>query len=141
MHCSTACRAEPANEGYFTGEDSTIIQLVDSAIKLGESTSKSALKFLCWCMQSETLGDWDRPYFDIAIQIMLVLLNECNPNTSMFLIDATSSDNATPAEIFNDCQKKKTWRVITQKFLIESKNSTLEIQQLGERLVQGADGT
>jgi len=141
--CTVLLRAaaDPANEGYFTGEDSTIIQLVDSAIKLGVSTPRAALKFLCWCMQSETLGDWDRLYFAIAIQILLVVLNECDSDTTMLLIDAIRSDNTTPAEIFNDCQKKKTWRVITQKFLIESKNSTLETRQLGERFVRGADET
>ena len=59
--CSALLRAaaEPANEGYFTGEDSTIIQLVDSGIKLGEKTATATLRFLSWCMQQRSSVDFD----------------------------------------------------------------------------------
>ncbi len=139
--CAVLLRAaaEPANEGYFSGEDSTIVQLVDSAIKLGESTSKSTLRFLCWCMQSQTHGDWDRPYVAIAIQILLIFLDQCDPESTQFLIDAANFELLPYSNIFTECQKAKTWFRLIRKFLLESEHSTLEIQQFGERLTQGVD--
>ncbi len=57
LSCAILIRAaaEPENDGYFNGEGSTIIQLVDSAIKLGEETTVATLQFLRWRMEYRRL--------------------------------------------------------------------------------------
>ena len=136
--CAALLRAaaEPANEGHFTGEDSTIIQLVDSVMKLGEKTSMAALKFLCWCMQARSLSDWDRPYFAVAILILLVQLDKSDLSILGFLEAATRSDDLARTEMFSGCQKTKTWHKLIRNVLIESKNSNLNIQDFGNSLLQ-----
>ncbi|WP_345682466.1 hypothetical protein [Novipirellula caenicola] len=135
--CGTLLRAaaEPANEGYFTGEDSTTVQLIDSAIKLGEKTSIAVLKFLCWCMQTRSLGDWDRPYFAVGIMVLLVRLNRCDPDTFKFLVTATNADELAHTDRFNDCLKAKTLHELIRNDLVESKNSNPDIQNFGNRLL------
>lgn len=130
--------AEPANDGYFTGEDSTIIQLVDSAIKIGESTSLAALRFLCWRMQYRCLDDWDRPYFAVAILLLAASLGKCNSETNHFLIGAARSNELSLSELFDQCQKGQTWKDVTRKFLCESNVGDIELRRFGNVLVRGA---
>lgn len=137
LSCAVLLRAEaePANEGYFTGEDSTIIQLVDSAIKLGDDVANAALQFLCWCMQSPGFGDWDRPFIAVAIQILVVWLDKCNSDTAAQLIAAYDYEHSSHSERFNDCQKSKAWKKLINDVLVGSKNSPPEIKSFGEDLV------
>jgi hypothetical protein len=139
--CAVLVRAaaEPENDGYFTGEDSTIIQLVDSAIKLGAHTSLAALKFLCWRMQYRTLDEWDRPYFAIAILLLSVSLGKCDPQTAQFLISSASSDEVALSELFGQCQKAQTWNDVTRRILIESTAPNNDLQQFGNALVGGTN--
>lgn len=139
LACTVLLRAEaePANEGYFTGEDSTVIQLVDSAIKLGDDVSVAALQFLCWCMQSSGFGDWDRPYFAVVIQILLVWLGKCDSETAVQLIAVSDFEHSSHAEMINDCQKSKAWKNLIHDVLIGSTNSPPEIKQFGESLASG----
>ncbi len=132
--------ADPANEGYFTGEDSTIVQLVDSAIKLGNEATTAALQFLCWCMQSSGFGDWDRRYFAVAIQILLVWLGKCDSTTAAQLIAASEYEHSSQAEIFNDCQKSKAWKKLIHDVLVGSTNSPPEIERFGESLANAIQG-
>ena len=134
LSCAVLLRAEaePANEGRFTGEDSTVIQLVDSAIKLGDDATNAALQFLCWCMQSPGFDDGDRPYFAIAIQILLVWLDRCDPDTAVDLITVSENEHSSTAEMFNDCQKSKAWKKLIEDVLVGSTNSPPEIKRFGE---------
>jgi hypothetical protein len=107
--CAALLRAaaEPENDGYFTGEDSTIIQLVDSAVKLGEKTSLVALKFLCWRMQYRTLDEWDRPYFAIAILLLSVFLDKCDPDTTKYSITVADSGQWRLPELYPNAKKPR----------------------------------
>lgn len=95
LSCAVLLRAEAelANECRLNGEDSTVIQLVDSAIKLGDDATNAALQFLSCCMQSSGFGDWDRPYFAVAIQILIVWLDKCDPDTAVQLIAAADYEH------------------------------------------------
>ena len=137
--CSALLRAaaEPANEGYFMGEDSTIIQLVDSGIKLGKKTATATLRFLSWCMQQRSPNSYDRPYFAVAILILLVFLDRCDPESEAIAIAATISEHSTHSELIDESQKAKTWRRLIQGFLMDSKKTSQEIRELAEVLVNG----
>ena len=67
--------AEPENDGQFSGEDSTIVQLVASAVVLGAETSLAALRFLCWRMQYRTLPAYELPYYATAVLLLAVALD------------------------------------------------------------------
>ncbi|QEG43191.1 hypothetical protein [Roseimaritima ulvae] len=139
--CAVLLRAdaEPANEGYFTGQDSTIVMLVDSAIKLGDRTATAALQFLCWRMLAGPLYDWDRSHFAVAILILLVSLGKRDTGTVKFLVEEASRDHTDMSAIFTDCQKSKTWQTLTCKFLTESKSSTSALKQFAQRFVPAAE--
>jgi hypothetical protein len=138
LACAVLLRAEaePANEHYFSGEDSTIIQLVDSTIKLGDDATNAALQFLCWCMQSSGFGEWDRPYFAVAVQILLVWLGKCDPDSAIQLIAASDYEHSSHSEMFNDCQKSKAWKKLINDIMIRSTNSPPEIKRFGESLAK-----
>ncbi len=139
--CAVLIRAaaEPENDGYFTGEESTIIQLVDSAMKLGADTSLAALKFLCWRMQFRTLDEWDRPYFAVAILLLSVFLDKYEPQTAHFLIAAANSNDVALSELFGQCQKAQTWNDVTCRILIESTAPNKELQKFGNVLIGGTN--
>ena len=135
--CAVLIRAaaEPENDGYFTGEESTIIQLVDSAMKLGQEASLSALRFLCWRMRYRTLDEWDRPYFAVAILLLSVSLGKCTSQMTEFLITVAHSDEQELSALFNQCQKAETWRNIIRKTLIEPTGCNKEIEEFGKILI------
>lgn len=123
------CGAEPANEGCSLGEDSTIIQLVDSAIKLGHDSSLAALQFLSWRWESRGLSEWDRPYFAIAILLLSALLGKCDNQTAAELIATASSDETTPANLLAGCQKKKTWQAVARRALTETRSLNRQVEE------------
>jgi hypothetical protein len=139
--CAVLIRAaaEPENEGYFTGEESTIVQLVDSAMKLGREASLSALRFLCWRTRYRTLDDWNRPYFAVAILLLSVSLDECSQPMAEFLIAAAHSGELKPSELFGQCQKAQTWRDITRRISIASTASSKNLEEFSKDLLGSKD--
>jgi len=139
--CAVLIRAaaEPENDGYFIGEESTIIQLVDSAMKLGLDTSLAALKFLCWRMQFRPLDEWDRPYFSVAILLLSVFLDKYDPQTAHFLIAAANSNEVALSELFGQCLRAQTWNDVTRRILIESNATNKVLQEFGNVLIGGTD--
>ncbi len=135
--CAVLIRAaaEPQNDGRFTGEDSTIIQLVDSAMKLGQETSLAALKFLCWRMHYQTPDDWDRPYLAVAILLLSVSLSLCDQEMAQFLITAADSDEMAVSELFGQCLKSQTWKDITRSLLIDSTSPSKTLKEFGNELL------
>lgn len=139
--CAALLRAasEPANQGYFTGEDSTIIQLVESAMKLGDKTSHAALKFLCWCMQTRPPEETERPYFAIGTLILLVRLDKLDPGIFEVLEPATKPSGLYPSRLFEDCQTSKTWHRLVSEVLIESNHSNQAVRDFAGSLLQDSD--
>ena len=141
--CAVLLRAasEPENDGYFTGEDSTIIQFVDSAIKLGKKSSQAALSFLLWCKQYRESNDGDTGYFAEAILCLAVLLRQCDAEMAQSLIAAAKCDDANPIPMFRDCQKAQTWKDVVRKTLVEASAGNKEIEEFGRALIGESNAT
>ncbi len=135
--CAILLRAasEPENVGYFAGEDSTIIQLVDSAITLGEKSSQAALSFLLWCNKYRELHDGDTGYFAEAILCLAVSLGQCDAEMAHALIAAAKSDDVNHTMTFRDCQKAQTWKDVVRRTLVEASAGNKEIEEFGRVLI------
>jgi hypothetical protein len=109
------------------GEDSTIIQFLDSALYLGDDVSIAALKFLGWRMQCqiqralihEDFGNC--PCYAVAMLLLCVSLDRCNPEIMSFLISIAYC-NHEYIPIFkeiNDCQLSQKWRDTIYRILLD----------------------
>ena len=135
--CAVLLRAasESENDGYFLGEDSTIIQRVDSVIMLGKKSSQAALSFLLWCNQYRELHDGDTGYFAEAILCLAVSLGQCDAEMGHSLIAAAKCDDANPTAMFRDCQKAQTWKDVVRRTLVEASAGNKEIEEFGRALI------
>jgi hypothetical protein len=93
-------------ETFYSDPDYTAIQLVDSALKLGEDTSVTALRLLHWARQQHKLEfeGQECPYFAIAILLLTVRLNQCDRQIEQSLIAAATPKHMKIAELFGRCQ-------------------------------------
>jgi hypothetical protein len=66
--------ADPANDGYFSGENQTIAQLIASALALGEAAQRGALQLLAWRMLDVPRDTGERPFFALGILLLVVAL-------------------------------------------------------------------
>jgi hypothetical protein len=125
---------EPENDedqgedwNHIEGEDSTIIQFLDSALYLGDDASISALKFLGWRMQSqiqralidEDFGDC--PCYAVAMLLLCVSLNRCNPEIMNFLISMAHfyHENFPISRKINECQLSQKWCDTIDRILLD----------------------
>jgi hypothetical protein len=133
---------------YTDGGSPIIIQLLDSALYLGDDVSLAALKFLGWRMQcqiqraliDEDFGDC--PCYAVAMLLLCVLLNQCNPETVSFLISmAYCNHEYIPIyREINECQRSQKWRdKICRIFLDPTASnyarSNPDLQRLGMELM------
>ena len=141
--CAILLRAanEPENSGYFLGEDSTIIQLVDSAMKLGQESSHAALLFLLWCNQYREPNDGDTSYFAEAILCLAVSLGQCDAEMGHSWIAAAKCDDVNPTEMYRDCQKAQTWKDVVRRTLVEANGGNKEIEEFGRTLIGESNAT
>jgi hypothetical protein len=75
--CAVLLRAalEPENREFVYGENSTLAQLVSSALVLGPEVQVAAARFLAW--RIPTIGpDEERPFFAFALLFLAVVLRE-----------------------------------------------------------------
>lgn len=73
--CAALLRAaaEPPNDGYFGGENSTLAQVIESALELGPEVQEAAARFLTW--RTPGMGEDDeRPFFAFGLLALAVLL-------------------------------------------------------------------
>jgi hypothetical protein len=140
-------------------EDSTIIQLLDSALHLGEDVSIATLKFLGWRMQCQiqrALVDEDFgncPCYAVAMLLLCVSLERCvgvptggNPEIVSFLISMAYCNHeyiAISKEI-DDCQRSQKWRDLIDRILLapmasDYARSHPDLQSLGMELM-GSSG-
>jgi hypothetical protein len=112
---------------FIDGEDSTIIQFLDSALYFGEDVSIAALKFLSWRMQCQiqrALIDEDFGYcpcYAFAMLLLCVSLNQCNPEIVSFLISmAYCNHEYIPiAKEIDECQLSQKWRDTIDRILLD----------------------
>ena len=119
--CTVLIRAaaESENDGYFLGEDSTTIQLVDSAVYLGQETSAAALRFLAWRFKYRILGDWEQPHFAIALLLLSASINKYDPELLDLAINCTLADESPISNLFHQSLKSNVWRSVTNRMLVE----------------------
>lgn len=129
------------DEDYFLGEEDTIIQLVDSALALGPDASRAALRFLCWRLRyrSPDEYDWKRPYYAVAVLLLLSYLETSNAKIIKYLLTASKSDEMEPFQFFDNCSCAYKWVDMTSRLLIESATSPSELRRFGQALL-GRDG-
>jgi hypothetical protein len=149
---------EDPDEGWnhIDGENSTIIQLIDSALYLGNDVSIAALKFLGWRMQcqiqraliDEDFGDC--PCYAVAMLLLCVSLDRCEPGIVRFLISMAhcNSEYIPISKEINDCQLSQKWRDKIDQILLDpmassyarlgkahASRSNPELQNLGRELM------
>jgi hypothetical protein len=127
--------AEPESEDYFLGEDSTIIQLVDSAMKLGHESSVAALQFLYWRTRYRELNKWDKPYFAIAILFLSVHLGQCDEQMAVSFI---ATANSGESDLLAECQKAQTWKDVARRTLCKATIQSKEMEEFFTALIGGA---
>jgi hypothetical protein len=119
---------------HSEGEDSTIIQFLDSALYLGDDVSIAALKFLGWRMQSQiarALIDEDFgecPCYAVAMLLLCVSLDRCvgvptggNPEIVSFLISIAHCNNEYRplSKEINECQRTQKWLDTIDRILLD----------------------
>ncbi len=137
---------------HIDGESSTIIQFLDTALYLGDDISNVALKFLGWRMQCqieralihEDFGEC--PCYAVAMLLLCVSLNRCNPEIMSFLISIARCDDEYVIPVFreiNECQRSQKWRDRIYQILLAPTASDYalthpELQSLAKELIGSA---
>jgi hypothetical protein len=124
---------EPENYDYKTedwayiDEDHTIVQFLDSALKLGYDTSLTALRFLGWRMQYQmqrALIDEDMgncPCYAVAMLLLCVSLDWDKPEMVSFLISvAYSNDEYLPiSKVISESLRSQKWKNLIREILLD----------------------
>jgi hypothetical protein len=127
------------HSNHIEGENSTIIQFLDSALYLGDDVLIAAIKFLGWRMQSQIERSIDDgfgscPCYAVAMLLLCVSLDRCNPEVMNFLISMAYCDHEyvpISEEISNDrCQLSQKWRDTIYRILFDP--TVLNDNQLGK---------
>jgi hypothetical protein len=113
---------------YIDGEQSRIIQFLDSALYLGDDVPIAALRFLGWRLQSqiqaalihEDFGNC--PCYAVAMLLLCVSLNRCNPEIVSFLISMAYCNNEYRplSKEIDECQLSQKWRDTIDRILLDS---------------------
>jgi hypothetical protein len=132
---------------YLDG-DETIVQFLDSALKLNSDTSLAALQFLSWRMQYQiqcALLDEDMgngPCYAVAMLLLCVSLDCCDPEVVSFLIAvARTDDECLPiSKVLNESQRSQKWKDTIHSMLLDSTapqyaRSNSELRRLGKELI------
>jgi hypothetical protein len=118
---------------HIDGEDSTIIQFLDSALNLGEETSLAALQFLGWrmqCQMQRALLDEDVgncPCYAVAMLLLWVSLvggaaslEHRDPEMVSYLISvAHCNENFPISREIDECQLSQKWRDTIENILLD----------------------
>jgi hypothetical protein len=133
------------------GEDSTIIQFLDSALYLGDDVSIAALKFFGWRMQCqiqralihEDFGNC--PCYAVAMLLLCVSLNRCDPEIVSFLISMAYCNNEylPLSKEIDECQLSQKWRDMIDRILLDPTvlnyaQLNTDLQSLGIELMSDA---
>jgi hypothetical protein len=154
--CTVLIRASIQLQNYdyktedwaYLDENETIVQFLDSALKLSSDTSLAALQFLGWRMQypiqcallDEEVAN--EPYYAVAMLLLCVSLNRCDPEVVSFLIAiAHANDEYLPiSKILNESQRSQKWKYTIHRMLLDPtapqyKRSNLELKRFGMELI------
>jgi hypothetical protein len=154
--CTVLIRASIELQNYeyntedwaYLDEDETIVQFLDSALKLNSDTSLAALQFLGWRMQYQmrcALLDEDMgncPCYAVAMLLLCVSLDRCDPDVVSFLIAvARTNDEYLPiAKILKESLRSQKWKDTIHCMLLDPTTpqyirSNLELKRFGMELI------
>jgi hypothetical protein len=132
---------------YLDG-DETVIQFLDSALKLNSDTSLAALQFLAWRMQYQMQCPWldedmgNCPFYVVAMLLLYVSFDRCDPDVVSFLIAiAHADDEYLPiSKILKESLRSQKWKDIIHSMLLDptapqSVRSNLELRRFGMELI------
>ena len=121
--------SEPENHEKLTGEDSTIIQFVRSAIELADSTTIAAIEFLEWLIET---SHSECPLTPLALTILRLSLN-CDQNACFERFQSIKLENELIRELISDCQLADKWRIMIERYLVDSNDSG--VKQFGTAII------
>jgi hypothetical protein len=134
--------------GCIEGEESTIIQLVDSALNLGDEASIAALLFLGWRLKSQiqrALIDEDFgecPCYAVAMLLLGSSLNRWDGEMVSFLISMArcNDEYRSVFKTIDECFRSHKWRDMIQRLWLDSTalnddRLNLDLQTLGLALM------
>jgi hypothetical protein len=129
--------AQPAGRGYDGAVDSTIINLVESAIELGTYASPPALRFLAWGLGPSRFEGATRAFAAVGLLILGVTLRRCDPEITEYLwsVIESHSEELTRHIAFRRSQRAETWLKMIREVLVHSPHTTEEIAIYGSLLV------
>ena len=78
--------ADPRNADYFSGENTTLIQWIASALALGSDATVAALQTLLWRVPSVPTIDEERPFY--AMGVLLLAAARLNDPADAALLNA-----------------------------------------------------
>lgn len=128
------CMAEPENDGLDAGEESTIIQLMESAVLLGEETAIAALRLLAWRLTTGSPDSWRSPCWPLAVLILGLELGRCGADTTRYLVEAVMTEEVLDGELFAYCTEAEKWLQLVRRTLLENAEST-EVRDLARVLL------
>jgi hypothetical protein len=116
--------AEPKNRDRFSGEESTVIQLIASSIALGAETTGAALGFLHWRLQEEQ-GGWMTPYIVLGLLLLAVSSADYDQTLLSDLLPKLDSEFCSSEDLLRFCTKQDAWRSMLRSVVLENPNTEL----------------
>jgi hypothetical protein len=77
--CATLLRAAatPANATFRTGENETLVQMIDSAVALQRGLPETTASFIAWRIGTPTVHSEERPFFAFGLLSLALLSSSC----------------------------------------------------------------
>jgi len=123
--------AEAENRDRLSGEDSTVIQLVASSMKLGVEATGAALGFLHWRLQQEQ-GGWLTPYIVLGLLLLAVSSADYDQALLSDLLPKLDSEFCSSEDLLRFCTKQDAWRSMLRFVILENPN--MELNFVKERV-------
>jgi hypothetical protein len=138
--CAVLLRAgaDPLNEPYFDGENSTIAALLDSLPALEPSIQTEALRFFAWVIPRLTQYNEEKPFYGLALVLLILRTQTPFTRTELkLLINWIFTEVKIIAEYpWNTVNDRKQWLTwlsgFTQRFELWQKIG-LEIATLADQ--------
>jgi len=127
----------PKNEeAYHWSEDATVIQLVESALRLGKATAQATLSFCCWCMLQERADEEaENCLLALGVLLLSVSLHQCNIKTAEGLVVASEPEYVELTDWLRTSQRAKKWALLTEQILVLGLGTNIVSKQYGEQIV------
>ncbi|QDT37065.1 hypothetical protein [Stratiformator vulcanicus] len=127
--CTALIRAdvEPDNDGYDLGSDCSVIQLIDSALKLGPQTSDAALRLLLWRLTRAEGDLYREPIYALGSLMLIIVKNQESPAAWHFLISLVENEDYPLNSVIESFFYKRQWKSYVRAHLLGSKDDLVDL--------------